>query len=265
VSFTSILYGLPSENVAAAYDALVATTEDPDYPAAYLADLNLARPAKLTGSSGSFVWDFGTAQRVDWIAFGPHNLAGGSALFQGNASDSWGAPTLSATVTIPADLRDGQSVNPFRDLTSVTGYTTGGFRYWRLAVATTGVAVAIGEVWLASRKRELRNLRLGGAFMRSRPVVEHRTLYGVSTVYDLGVLYRTIAGDYLYTSTAAADVFTWWHDCHGRTLFSPIVIDQAINDALFVRFTEDMTDQRQQANISRVPIAWDEVSRGLHL
>ena len=260
-----LLTGWPSENVAGAYSSLTATTEDSTYPATNLHDHNPAKPAKLTGSSGTFVWDFGTATRIDWATFGPHNLAGGSALLQGNATNSWGGPSFTHTFTIPANFADRQSRHPWMDLTGLSGYTTGGYRYWRLSVATTSAPVAIGEVWLAGQKRLVTNLKMGATDRRMRPLVEHRTDYGIATLYGLGVLLRALEGIWFNTDAKAADLLDLWFDANGREAMFPVVADQSGTEALFVRFSSGIDLEQQEPGLTSIRVTMDEVGRGLWL
>jgi hypothetical protein len=260
-----LLVGWPSENLAGNYSSLTATTEDADYPATYVHDLNPARPAKLTGSSGTFVWNFGATTRIDWVTFGPHNLAGGTATIQANGTDSWGSPSLSQSMTIPANFRDLQSRHPWIDLTDKAGYTTNGYQYWRLSVATTGAPVAIGEVWLAGRKRLISNVMAGVVNRRMRPLVEHRTDYGISTVYDLGVLQRMVEGVWFRPESEQSDLTDLWHDASGRAAMFPVVTDQSGTEALFVRFDPGLDFEQQEPGIASARLSLHEVGRGLWL
>lgn len=260
-----LLCGYASENVAGAYSALTATTEDADYPATNLHDQNPAKPMKLTGSSGNIVWQFASPARIDWVTFGPHNLAGGTATIQANTTNSWGSPALSAAITIPANFRDGMSRHPWIDLTTKAGYSTGGYAYWRLVVASTGANVAIGEVWFAAHKRTVTNLRFGSTRRRARPAVEHRTDYGVSTIYDLGVLQRVIEGQWLNTDAKAQELLDLWHESNGRADMFPIVTDQTGTEAMFVRFGVEMAEEQLEPGVTALRPVFEEVGRGLYL
>lgn len=244
------------------------TTADTDYPATYLVDGNLARPAKLTGTTGDWVFDFGAAQRIDLMAFGPHNLTAalGGVLFQGNASDGWGAPTLSTTLTIPSYREDGQSVNVWKDLTGVSGYSTTGFRYWRLRVGTANAAaVAVGDVALYSQKTTLRNFRIGVMDADRIPAVIHSTTYEVDTTYHLGVARRRLSGDIVLTAAELASVQTWYRGGKGSTQWHTVVLDSAVNDARFARFDADLGFSRMGNGHFGVSLSMTEVSRGLAL
>jgi len=74
---------------------------------------------------------------------------------------SWGAPTLDAAITIPGEDEDGRASMPWLDLTGVTGYDVGGFRYWRLIVAAARTRSASAS-WGCGR----RSARCHGASTR---------------------------------------------------------------------------------------------------
>src|SRR4051812_22337747 len=113
----NFIYQKPTDNVADAGVVAVNTgAADATYPASYLTDKNPARPAKLTGTTGSWVWTFAAPQRLDLVALIHHNLTAGlDVKIQGNATNVWGAPTLSQAITIPA-YRGDFPTNPWLDL-----------------------------------------------------------------------------------------------------------------------------------------------------
>lgn len=265
---SDLIVGRADRNVAA-LATVTGTAEDADYPAAYLVDGQLARPAKLTTTTGGWVLDFGSAQRIDLVAFGPHNLTAALAnvAVQGNASDSWGAPTLNAPVTTPAYREDGQSVNPWVDLTGVAGYSTSGFRYWRLNVGTANAAtIAVGEIALYSQMLTVRNVRVGVVDEDRIPVISHRTLYGVETTYHLGVATRRLSGEIVGNASDLAALLSWYRSGSGRSEWHTVILDSSVNDARFVRFESvALAATRVGAGVARVQVAFEEVSRGLRL
>ncbi len=249
--------------------SVTGSAEDTDYPGAYLFDGNVARPAKLTTTTGNWVFDFGSAQRIDLMAFGPHNLTAGltNVLFEGNATNSWGGPSLSATVTIPAYFEDGQSVNPWLDLTQEPGYTTTGFRFWRLSVGTANAAaIAIGELALYSQMTTIHNFRVGVDDVLRIPAVIHSTLYEVDTVYHLGVARRRLVGDVVIGASELATLLSWYRGGAGPAQWHTIVLEDGVNDARFVRFDGDaLSFVRLGNSVHRVGMSFTEASRGLYL
>lgn len=262
----SLLYALPSDNLTSTASVITPSTEATGYEVENLYDGNPAKPWKMTATTGNVVFDFGAATNIDLVAIIHHNLTAALEVrIQGNATDSWGSPTLNQTITIPAYDADDFPVNPWVDLSALSN----SFRYWRLVVVGTNAAnVAIGELWLIGTKRTLTagHLRYGLVQSVTRPLIEHVTDYGVSTIYDLGAKVRWLSGEIFATTTQLSELRTWWDDCHGRALPTLIIFDDAVNDCHLVRWREmGRTDQRNWPGASIVPVAFSEISRGLVL
>jgi hypothetical protein len=264
-----MIYGLPSDNVAPLATITVNTgTVDPTYPAANLADLIPAIPAQLTTTTGSWKLAFGAAQRIDIVAIPHHNLiAGLDVRIQGNAADAWGAPTLNTTITIPAYRQDLFPVGSWIDLTGVAGYAVGGFQYWRLViVGANASAVKVGELIALATKRTLNpNISWGVGLKEERPIIENTTDYLVSTIYDLGVTRRSLAGTLDTTDVGLAAIRALWRDARGRARGFLVIPDESVNDAWFVRWAGDLDPTLEINDRNTIPIAFQEVSRGLYL
>lgn len=265
----NILYARASDNVAALATTITASAADAEYPAAYLVDLNPAKPGKLTTTTGSWVFAFASARRVDVVALIHHNLTAGLEVrIQGNATDAWGSPTFNQQITIPAYHEDGFSVCPFLDLTGLAGYSASGFLFWRVVVVGVNAApVAIGEICLIGTKRTLEvNVSWGAQDGEEHPIVEHRTDHGVSTIVDLGTKWRTFAGEIDGTDVAFASRRSLFRDARGRARPWLFIPDPSVNDAWFVRFQETR-DARGMMFLDRNLLGFpvEEVSRGLVL
>lgn len=266
----SLIYQRASDNVAPNATVTVQTgTAATGYPAANLVDLNPAKPAKLVETTGAWLFDFGSAQRVDLVAIVHHNLnAGLNVRIQANATDSWGTPTIDAAFTIPAQDPDLFRPGPWLDLTAVAGYSAGGFRYWRLVVVGTNSApVAIGEIWLGSSIRTLDpNIQWGATDGDDHQIVEHATDFGVATIFDLGTRTRTLTGQVDTTDSNRDDLRAWFRSTHGRAQAFLVIPDGDVNDALLVRFTDTRWAVQlnfQDRNI--IQLGFQELSRGLYL
>lgn len=267
----NLLYARPSDNVAPSAAVITASAPDadPDYAAASIVDLDPAKPSKLTTTTGNWVFDFGTAQRVDVAAIIHHNLTAGLEVrIQGHATDAWGAPSFNQPIVIPAYHEDGFPACPFLDLTTLAGYSAGGFRFWRLVVVgTNAAAIAIGEVLLLALKRSVEvNLSWGATEEEEHPLIEHRTDHGVSSITGLGTTWRELAGDLDTTDAGWQSVRSLRRDARGRARGWLAVPDPTLNDALFVRFLETRGG-RVFTFLDRNGVAFrlQEVSRGLPL
>jgi hypothetical protein len=236
------LYQWPADQVAgnAATIGVNSGVEDPDYPAAYLADGRLGRPAKLTGTTGSWVFAFNAAQRVDLVALGPHNLT--AATLEGHTANEWTAPAFSAAITIPARTADGHSVHAWRDLTAAAGYSSGGFQYWRLVV-TAEAAAAVGELWLGATRRALpRIYRPGFTRLEQHPRIEHRTEFLLPLIYGLNARTRQLRLAFKVRASAAADLRAWYQAARGGVDQALFIPDTAENEAWWTYGVEEFAE-----------------------
>lgn len=233
------LYQRASDKVGSAATITVDTgTENTTYVKANLVDGYVWQPAKLTTTSGAYTLDFTNAQRVDVMSLAYHNLDGGLAVkIQANASASWSSPTIDATVTIPGASADGKTSMPFLDLTAVTGYSTGGFRYWRLLISgTNSAAVSIGELGLWTPKRTVgRGIRPAFKTQDEFREIRHETEYGVLHRYRLGVRRRHWTGTVTATQADLDDLRAWYRDAAAQTGPALWIPDSTTNDCYWVR------------------------------
>lgn len=263
----NLLFQKPTDNIAAAATLSVDTgTEDAAYPATNLVDLNPAKPAKLTTTTGSFVFAFPAPVNVDLVALIHHNLDEGLEVrIQGNAANVWGAPTLDELIVIPPYRSDGFPINPFTDLTGIVGRT---FEFWRLEiVGVNSVPVQIGEVWLGATKRQLTvNIRWNYEENDDQPLIEHVTDFRVKTVYSYGVSIRRLVAQVTTTDGGAAQLYDWWRACRGRANPMLIAIDADVNDCMMARFNMSyLKSNREFVDYNPIDLDMIEVSRGLVL
>lgn len=266
------LYGLPSGNIAPNATITVSSgTGDSLYVPGNLANLNPAKPAKLTGTAGAWLFDFGTAVILEIIAIIHHNFLSGTTVLrvQGNATDSWSTPTLDQVVTIPTDDADGYPRNPFIDLLALLPNASDRtFRYWRVSVASNPVNVAVGEVLMVTSKLTFeRNLQPGMGDEEEQPSITHDTDYGVTTVYHFGPKWRTWRGELILESMAAQAAFrTLYQDARGQARGFLFIPDPTVSDAWFVRFDSSRyAAVRESKNLFKHTVGLVEISRGLPL
>jgi hypothetical protein len=263
------LYGHHTDNVAPNATVTVNTgTEDATYPGSNLVDRNPAKPAQLTTTTGSWVLDFGAAQRVDLVLLPMHNLTAGLEVrVQMHASNSWGSPTVNALIVIPAYREDGMPIGSWVDLTAAGGYSTGGFRYLRLnVVGTNAAAVKVGELLALKLKRTLNpNISWGISEPEERLVSGTQTDGGVEIVFDQGVTLQKFRGSLDTTDAGLAAVRSWWRDCRGPVYPSALVPDEDVNEAWVVRHAGTLDPTRVINDRNAMNLEFREVSRGLYL
>ena len=237
-----VLLQYPSDNIAGSYATVGVNTgtEDPDYPAAYLVDGRPGRPAKLTTNAGSWVFDFGAAQAVEMVALGPHNLS--AATLEGNATNDWGSPAFSASLTIPNATADGHSVNVWRDLAAL-GSPVPSYQFWRLVVSGP-VPCAVGELWLGSTLRQTdRGYALGFTIEETQPTIAHETEFLIPLVYVLGSRQRRLSLTFRCRAAGALALREWYRAMQGPGRTGLFVPDASVNDAWWVRHAGDYAEQ----------------------
>lgn len=264
-----MIYAHYGDNVAPNATVTVNTgTQDADYPAANLVDRLIVKPAQLTSTTGSWVLDFGSAQRVDWVALPIHNIdAALEVRIQMHATSSWGAPTVNEPIIIPTYREDGLPVPCWLDLTDKTGYSAGGFRFLRLVVVgTNAAAIKVGELLAISTKRTLDpNINWPVQLPEQRPVYDNRTPFGYANKYDLGVTLRRLTANLDTTDAGLAALRAWWRSTKGTALHFAVVPDEDVNEAWVAEFVGDLSVQLTILDRNLIPVTFEEISRGLFL
>lgn len=194
----NLAYGLWSENRAvrlASGSAPTITVEsgalDAGFPVANLTDQNPAVPIKVSTAPCGIQFDMGTATSVEAVALIHHNFDVGLGVrWQGNASASWGSPTLNQLFTFTADHADGYSKNPILDIRGISH----SFRYWRLLIPSGNSATPfLGEIWIFGTLYEVAaNIEMPGRFGRRFPGLRHQTDGGTLIDYAHGSKVRTL-------------------------------------------------------------------------
>lgn len=120
--------------------ALSANSENVNYPLVNLFDSRLTRFYRTdTGTTtATIVFNPGGPVTVNSISIAGHNISSGATIkFQGNATDSWGGPTIDETLTWSAGI-----IN--KDFTGDT------LDYWRLHIIDAGntdTFIKLGRVY----------------------------------------------------------------------------------------------------------------------
>jgi len=259
-----MIYTLPTENVADDVTPVLSiATPDAENPLANLTNSDPAKGFKSTTTTGArFVWDFGSAQRVDYVSLPMHGIPPTSAVkFQMNATDSWGSPSVDGDLTIPAFQGDFP-VSQALDVTGVAGYLVGGFQFASLFVPNIGVITEIGEFSIWSQKRELTNsFRYGIRFPTQRKMTQHERRDGGRFEYDHQLLLRAVVGSFRHDSTdydkmKALQRATWGQ----RRNF--IVNPAATEEHLYVWWPEGFDPQLSTLGARDIGVEWVEVGRG---
>lgn len=236
----SMLYARPDDNLAR-LATVTASAEDPEYPAERLVDGDVANPAKLTATSGSWKFAFDAPVAVKAAGLLNHNLdAGLEVHLQANDVDDWGAPPFDELIPIPVDEDFGDglyfSVNPWCDLRPPDEYPYE-YQFWRIWIAEANSEnVALGEAVLLAEAREFAIDPTAG-IQRSLdiPDIVHTSGFGGRSAYGVGAAWRIWDG--AIPGTDDADEH-WALAQQGRGRVRPwfFVPDQAVNSCYLVTF-----------------------------
>ena len=81
------------------------STETYLYEAANIVDINTLKTWRSTSTTASVVFELSSADELDTVGIKNHNFTSGATIkIQANATDSWGAPTFSQTLTWREDI-----------------------------------------------------------------------------------------------------------------------------------------------------------------
>ena len=179
---------------------LTASTEAANFPATKLQDMRLSSQWRTTQiTAEAIVIDAGTGNTITATAAAivSHNLTNGATIkIQGNATDSWGSPTLDETFTWDADLM-------------VEFFNSAAFRFWRFSFADAGNTesfLRVGRIFLGTY------LQVDEEPMRDfseEQLDSTRTLYSPTgqAYSDEGVLLRQYAVVFSFLSQTEKDNF----------------------------------------------------------
>lgn len=269
---SAAIYTHPSDNVAPNATLTIQTGVDPadtNYDPAVLVDLNPARVAKILSTTAAWLIDFGAAQRIDLAAFIHSTIeAPGTLHFQGNAADSWGAPSFNALVPQQAWLGTGTSRwprNQWLDLTQEAGYSTTGYRYWRILVTGNSQNVWMGQVVLSPTIR-LMDPDLRWDYVRAprKRSIVNETAYGSKTVYSRHTTQFILEGDQRMDETLFDDQEIHFYDSEGLALPWLLIPDGDEPDVYFVRWREDVyATTHHFIDVRDRKFTVEELSRGL--
>lgn len=211
-----------------------------------LTDLYNGNPAfgwhASAASTFYILLDFGAVlgRAVKLIGFHNHNFDAGVVLtIQGNATNSWGAPTVNSTVTVPAARADGRGT----DFYWLNAAQSSSLRYWRIGTTTTNSAAWIlGQMWVSATVRNLpvRNVQDSTMVITDHTVtIEHLTPAGVSLRYEQTNGQVLIGGDVTAVLAGFDTVRDWHRSCRGRSRPTMFVPFDDVNECAFVIHDQD--------------------------
>jgi hypothetical protein len=236
--------------------SLTAGAADASFPLSNLA--SGTRPDlvfKSTGATCTIRATFGGATTVQAVGIANHNRPGTNVTLTSSAG-------LNTTLALPADAEDGQCTKGWKDLTGISGST--GLTTLDVAIPTGSGNAAIGGLAIVTTLSTM-DITWGVTHADMFPIIEHRTEYDVSLIYDLGIRYRLFSAMVKRESERAA-ITSLHRTVKGRVTPFFFVLDHAINDWAPVRFKEmALPWERVTPLNSNAEIELEEVSSGLAL
>lgn len=269
---SAAIFTRPSDNVAPNATKTIQTGTDPGddhYGPDTLTDLNPAKMAKILSTTAAWLFDFGAAQRIDLIALIHSTFATTCTLrLQGNATDVWTSPSFNAVIDVQAWLGSGTTRwprNQWLDLTQEAGYSTTGYRYWRILITGNDQNVWLGQVIMSPTIRRMDpDLRWDYVPSHRKRSIVNETAFGSKTIYARGTTQYLLQGDHRMDEDLYVDQMEHFYDADGIALPWVLIPDGDEPDVYFVRWAEDLfAGPHHLPNVRDRKFQVEELSRGL--
>jgi len=209
-------------------------TEDSAYQAARLCDVSSgdveAQPAMVTSFAGDWLLDFATATRIDYVVAWHGFTAALNVRFKMGATTA--TSDMDAGLTIPAKRANNFTVQVFKALAAVSGYSASGKRYGKLSVPTDVVAPAAKLLCYRTGVTLTSGIRAVPKYQRRQGAIVHRTDFGHRWAYDLLGYRRSLTCRVVVPDTDLALLDAWFEACGGSANLSTLILDTAVNEAL---------------------------------
>lgn len=248
------LYARPSDNVAPnATVTVTAGAENAEFPAAFLVDLRPDKPAKLTGTSGTYRFTFSGNQILEGVVIAGHNLAGAVVTLTCAAG-------VNQVIAIPANV-GGQPVTAWIDLRESFTEAQRTDDIWDLAITGASAAIGIGEVLLLTNLREL-DWIWGPTITPEYDTVQHRTFGRARILYDKRILVHRMRGQ-VNLEADYSDLRALHAEARGPVNVFVIIPDEDTNEAFLMAFTPTgFSWSPTDPGITQMPMELEQVSNG---
>lgn len=178
---------------------ITASTENAQYPASNLKHDFRTKVFRSTASSASVVFDFVTAEEVDSICVIDDPLNGfgftGALTIEANATDSWGSPSFSTTLTPSSEFGFG-----LKSLETAQEY-----RYWRISGSGASY-FELSKVFIGKAFSPQRNIGIGFTYEEDDQSKYTQTTYGQRFI-DVLPSQKNIRGNINLINKANVDDF----------------------------------------------------------
>lgn len=259
-------YALPTDDLISYTSPVMAgSDEDEDYPSSNWLHVRPSRPAKLTTTTGSWLFDFLAPQSLAAIAILAHNFTVGTVLVEWWTS-LFGSPADGSTsISIPAATDDGFTTNAFLKLpVPVTA------RYVRIAIDETNTdPLSLGRPVFLSALRDLENdVRWSVAVEGDHRIIENVTDGDDEEIADIFAPRRSFNGEFALKDDKASELLTLHRSARNRArpFFlapNPDSTDPEFAAGLF-RFTDTKWSRTLEGPDHNIfPFRVQELARGL--
>jgi len=260
---TTVFYENQIRELAA---VITPSEESPIYPATNLVLNNCCltfRSLTANATPVRLVIDMGAAVACDAIAMANINIRDTATVtIEANATDSWGAPTYSQTISLADYLGDP---NDFQYNFAATKT----FRYWRLSITDNGNPdgfIEIGELFIGT-PIALTDIHDSGIPVTISPNnIEHRTEYGQAYVYERSQV-KTWELNWSNVQTETRDELKAFFNAiasNARPLFLTMAGEDA-NQTYFCRIVSPLESSRISFDVYVIRLRFQEEAKGLIL
>ncbi len=242
-----------------------AVDSDPNYGLTKLGGVDAAMICKCT-TAGPFavVRDLGSAKQVDFAVIPMHSCdAGGVVRFQMAATNSWGAPSVDVTCTVPTWFvtKPAMPVGLLFDLRGIA-QATRTQRWVRVsAPANASKILSFGPIVFGLVRELARNISWGLQSPETVLSAVGETPLGGRVGYRLGTLRRSLKGTVKTTDVGREQLRTLYHAAAGVTPFG-FALDPAVVDGQFVFWDAPYAPAWTFLDFHVFEVAFLEQSRG---
>lgn len=231
---------------------ITANTSTGDLVAGNVAHPYVSKVWRSTGNTSEWVkFDLGSAQTITAVAIIGHNLSSTATLtLQGNATDSWGAPTVNTVQAISTD-GDGRVVN------QNIFFLNNSLRWWRILITDASLSyIQIGRIMGGAYWEPTRYHNDGWQIVQADPS-EGRDQPGRQSAWKTRCPFRVSQFTVTATTQAEADKWLAVYRQVGRSVPFVITFDTSsasrINmDSLYGQFKSEAAIIAQLATVFNV-------------
>lgn len=182
---------------------ITATNENALFPASNLKDSRRTKVFRSTANSCNIVFDMITTETVNSIVLVPHSSNGWGIntpiTVEGNATNTWGAPSFSTTITTELDQIHEIAVKEFADQS---------YRFWRLSFTGTTIC-EVSKVFIGALQEigSSRTMDYGWQYIQDDLSIVSTNRYGQKFVdliddqkkmiFDINLMTKDEFDDYL--------------------------------------------------------------------